>query len=146
MPKITETTRIAKNAAALWYDVGRFQAVGDRHPMLANVETTGEREGALRTAEGRDGSKQVERLMHIAPSEHFYRYEMEATTALPVSDYVGEFRINDEGDGTSTVIWSAEFKDTSNDGGGSTSTQAFLKAGVDKLKALYGAPHAKGGA
>jgi hypothetical protein len=82
--------------------------------MLAKVESEGEREGCLRTAEARDGSRQTERLLETAPDRHFYRYRMESTP-MPVRDYLAELRVEDNRDGTSTVVWAAEFQSTTDD-------------------------------
>jgi len=142
MPRITETVHISKGADALWRDIGHFGAVGDWHPMVARVHTQGGPEGTIRLAESRDGSKQVERLLEAAPGERHYRYKME-TTPLPVSDYVGEFRVDDNGDGTSTIAWSAEFQVRSDDEAGVVEMiRAFLKAGLDNLRSSYGGPPA----
>ena len=138
MPAISETVRIAKDASALWGEIGRFGAVGAWHPMLASVEADGERPGALRSAQGRDGQTQVERLVASAPDRRSYRYEM-ASTKMPVANYLAEFQVDDNGDNTSTVRWRAEFDTTSSDGAGTVAAiRAFLRAGLDNLAVLYG--------
>ena len=140
MTKIVETVRIAEDPDTLWREIGEFGAVGHWHPMLAKVDSEGDREGALRMAEGRDGSRQTERqrLLEMAPEHHRYRYRMEIT-ALPVRDYVGELRVEGNADQTSTVKWSAEFEPTSGDEAGTAQTiRGFLKAGLDNLRALHG--------
>ena len=92
MTKVVEAVRIAENPDTLWREIGKFGAVGNWHPMLAKVHSEGDREGSLRMAEGRDGSRQTERLLEMAPEHHLYRYRMELT-ALPVRDYVSELRV-----------------------------------------------------
>ena len=136
MTTIVETTRIAKDAAALWQEIGQFGAIGDWHPFLAKVESDGELEGSLRTAEGRDGSRQTERLLEIAPDRHFYRYRMEATQ-MPVRDYVAELRVQDGGDGTSTIIWSADFEPGAGNEEVAETIRGFLRAGLDNIRARY---------
>jgi hypothetical protein len=89
MPRITETVQLGENADLVWQQIGRFGSVGRWHPMLSKVEADGEGAGALRTAEGKDGSRQVERLLSVAPEQHAYRYTM-VTTPMPVRDYVAE--------------------------------------------------------
>ena len=138
MSNACETVQIPMEADALWRRIGGFVAVGHWHPMLASVESEGDREGATRTARAQDGSTQVERLQHIDERRHVYRYVMEST-ALPVRDYVGEFRIDDNGDGTSTVVWSAQFEPVKADPDDVIGMiGAFLKAGTDNLSVLYG--------
>jgi hypothetical protein len=138
MPQIIESVRIAAESEDLWREIGAFNAVGQWHPMLAKVESEGNRAGCKRIAEARDGSRQVERLIEFAPDQHFYRYEMEFT-AMPVRHYVGEFRIEDCPDRTSNVIWSAHFALKSADAAGATETvRSFLKAGLDHLADMHG--------
>lgn len=137
MTRIVETTRIAKAPDALWKDIGPFGAVGQWHPLLSKVESEGEHPGALRAAEGKDGSRQIERLIESAPEQHLYRYQMEKT-AMPVPDYTAEFRVEDNHDGSSTVVWSAEFESTSNDARTVESIRSFLKAGLDNIATSHG--------
>jgi mxaD protein len=138
MTKIVETVRVAEDPDTLWREIGEFGAVGNWHPMLAKVDSEGDREGSLRMAEGRDGSRQTERLLQMAPEHHLYRYRMELS-ALPVRDYIGELRVEGNPDHTSTVKWSAEFEPTSGDEAGTVQTvRSFLKAGLDHLRALHG--------
>ncbi|MGY4622445.1 SRPBCC family protein [Bradyrhizobium sp. USDA 4486] len=112
MTNVVETARIAERPDVLWRDVGLFGAIGQWHPLLSKVESEGEHPGALRAAEAKDGSRQIERLLEATPAKHLYRYRMEKT-AMPVRDYSAEFRIEDNHDGTSTVVWLAEFEPTS---------------------------------
>jgi hypothetical protein len=137
MIKIVETTRVTEKADALWRDIGRFGAVGQWHPLLSKVESEGERKGALRAAEGRDGSRQIERLLETVPGQHFYRYRMEKTAML-VRDYTAELRVEDNHDGSSTVIWSAEFEPMSDETKTIEGIRSFLRTGLDNIAALHG--------
>lgn len=142
MPEIVETVRVAEDADALWREIGRFGAVGQWHPMLAKVETDGERAGCLRRAQTRDGDRQTDRLLETAPQRHLYRYRMEASP-MPVRNYVGELRVVDNGDGTSKVAWSARFQVTSTDDGGTAETvRNFLRVGLENLRSLHGGTRA----
>lgn len=129
MTRIVETARIAEHPGDLWKDIGPFGAVGQWHPMLSKVESD--------AAEGKDGSRQIERLLEAAPEQHLYRYQMEKT-AMPVRDYTAEFRVDDNHDGSSTVVWSAEFEPTSNDARTVESIRGFLKAGLDNIATSHG--------
>lgn len=137
MFNVIHTVRVPVGAERLWRDIGSFGAVGKWHPMLAAVDSQGDVAGARRTAHGRDGSIQVERLKDYNAADCIYRYEMESTP-LRVRDYIGEFRVDDNGDGTSTVTWSAQFEPA--DGTTDETAQrveTFIKAGTDSLKARY---------
>jgi mxaD protein len=141
MVRVVEKVRVAEQADALWQEIGKFGAVGQWHPMLARVDSQGEGAGCLRTAEGRDGSRQTERLLEAEPKRHFYRYRMEST-AMPVRGYRAELRVEDNRDGTSTIVWSAEFQPTADDSRTIEGIRRFLKAGLDNI----GDRHAKASA
>jgi mxaD protein len=135
--KIKETANIMEKPEQLWSAIGMFSAVGNWHPLLAKVESQGEDEGSLRLAEGKDGSKQVERLLENAPERHYYRYEI-VSTPMPVKNYVAEFQIEDPDDGTSVVAWSCEFDPTAaNEANIEKMIYLFFKAGLDSLAEKY---------
>jgi hypothetical protein len=105
--------------------------------MRAKVEGEGEQPGTIRTAETPDGQKQGERLQEIDPKDHFYRYVM-LSTPIAVKDYSGEFRVHDDGKGSSTVSWSNTFQVTSgNEGEVAGMIREFLNAGVQSMKKKY---------
>jgi len=137
MPRITETATIPLDPETLWKDVGRFDSVGDCHPMLKSAEMRGDGAGATRVAHAQTGGDQVERLENLDRRHHLYRYRMERTP-LPDRDYVGEFRIERAGAASSKIVWSAGFELTS-DGDGRTieSVRQFLHAGTEGLKSRY---------
>lgn len=135
--RIIESVRVAEAPDALWRDIGGFGAVGRWHPMLARVDSEGERPGCRRTAEGRDGSRQVERLLEISSERHCYRYRMEST-GMPLRDYVGELRVENDGGSGSTVVWSADFEPTGDDEAQIVeSVYSFIKAGLQNLERLH---------
>ncbi len=136
MTTIVETARVGEPAGELWAKIGAFGAVGAWHPMLAKVTTEGERENSLRRVETQDGEHWVERLTESAPGQRFYRYRIE-TSPMPVRDFVAEFRVDDNGDGTSTVVWSAEFEPTVTDFRTVENIRAFLKSGLGAIVDLH---------
>jgi hypothetical protein len=66
MQHVVATATIGMAPGRLWQEIGSFQGVGAWHPMLAAVDGDGEQPGAVRTATGKDGSEQVERLVEAA--------------------------------------------------------------------------------
>jgi Polyketide cyclase / dehydrase and lipid transport len=112
MPTVTETTQIDLAADRLWKKAGSFGAVGEWHPMLAKVESSGDHPGALREVETKNGEKLVERLEAFEASRRLYRYSIQST-AMPIRNYAGEFRIDDADHRGSNVIWSVSFDVTS---------------------------------
>ena len=85
------------------------------------------------------GAKLVERLEEISPTERLYRYSI-LESPLPITDYFSEIRVKDNGDGSSTVEWSSDFK--VNNASGETdivkTVQEVYQAGLDNLTKLYG--------
>jgi mxaD protein len=138
MPKVTMSTPVAMNADALWQSIGSFAAIGHWHPMMERVDTDGETKGSLRTLRLIGGAKLVERLEEVSPTERLYRYSI-LESPLPISDYFAEIRVKDNGDGTSTVEWSSDFKVNSNSERDVVKTvQEVYQAGLDNLGKLYG--------
>ena len=137
MPHIEVSTRVNRNADALWREVGSFQGVGAWHPWLAKVEGTGEAPEAIRTAETANGERQIERLQDSNPQQHWYRYVL-LSTPLPVKDYVGTFRVLACDAATSIVCWSSDFRIISgNEDEVIDAIHKFLEVGLQNLKRKY---------
>jgi Polyketide cyclase / dehydrase and lipid transport len=137
MPHVESTARIPVEADTLWVEVGSFQSIGAWHPMLASVRGKGEQPGALRTAKSQDGQEQVERLEAVDPAQYFYRYAM-VSSPMPVSGYVGELRVRNNNDGTSTVLWTSDFTVNSGDEMQTAGmVRDFFAAGLENLKKKY---------
>jgi mxaD protein len=137
MADVHETTELKLDPDTAWQRIGDFGAVGDWHPMLARVDSDGNAPGDLRRAAGKDGSTQVERLDAYDGKAHVYRYTL-VETALPVSDYHAEFRIDPAGAGASTVTWSARFVANGDERAAIDAVRPFFKAGIDALAQRYG--------
>lgn len=139
MPKVTMSTPIAMNADSLWQAIGSFASIGQWHPMMEKVDSQGEQRGSLRTLQLVGGAKLIERLEEISPTERLYRYSI-VESPLPISDYFSEIRVKDNGDGTSTVEWSSDFKVNNASGENDVvkTVQEVYKAGLDNLTKLYG--------
>ena len=75
-------------------------------------------------------------LTESAPGQRVYRYRIESSP-IPVRDYVAEFRVDDNGDGTSTVVWSAEFEPTVTDFRTVENIRDFLKTGLGAIVDLH---------
>ncbi len=141
MPKVTMSTPVAMNADALWQAMGSFAAIGDWHPMVEKVESKGEQKGSVRTLHLIGGAKLVERLEELSPRERLYRYSI-TDSPLPISNYVSEIRVKDNGDGTSIVEWSSDFTVNTSTPTGENDVvktiQEVYRAGLDNLSRLYG--------
>jgi len=88
----------------VWAVVGPFG--GRWHPLIANIELTGEGVGQLRTIETIDGKRIIERLEAIDQSQRVYRYTN--VSGFGVVDYTGTFDVKPKGSGSS-VGWRVQF-------------------------------------
>ena len=133
MTQIVETAEVGEPAAEVWARIGRFGGLADWHPMVTAATCDGEAIGAVRRVLGIDGQVSVDRLTDRSSRPFFYRYRVEETQ-MPVSDYVGELRVEQNEDGASTVVWSADFELTLSDFRTIENVRAFLKTGLTAVK------------
>ena len=134
--QIDATVTVAAEPDRLWREIGSFQGVGRWHPWLRSVHGNGESPGSIRIASAGDSEPQVERLLAVDPDEHFYRYKIESIP-MPVTGYVGEFRVRPGRAGTSTVQWSASFDVTSESADPEAMVGDFLRAGLLAIERSY---------
>ena len=140
MNTVMHAVRLPVRAQPLWAEIGAFGSVGEWHPLVTRVDSEGDSAGSRRTTQDRDGVTQVDRLKDYDGRQFIYRYEMISTT-LPVRDYVGEFRVDDNADETSTVTWSANFAlaGLSEEDGERTAERirAFIREGTEGLRRRF---------
>ena len=138
MPKITMSTPVAMNADSLWQAIGSFAAIGEWHPMMEKVDADGENKGSTRRLQLVGGAQILERLEEVSPTERLYRYSI-IQSPLPISDYVSEIRVKDNGDGTSTVEWTSDFSvNKANESDVVKTLQSVYQSGLDNLQKMYG--------
>ena len=138
MAKVRMETKLNIPADTLWKTIGGFNALPDWHPGVAKSEVTGEGKGSTRTLSLAGGGSVVERLEELSATNKLYRYAI-LSGPLPVADCVAEIHVNDNGDGTSTVEWSSEFKPKGAAENDAVKTiQGIYQAGFDNLKKMFG--------
>ncbi|MEO1019888.1 MAG: SRPBCC family protein [Pseudomonadota bacterium] len=138
MPKVTMTTELANSPEAVWQAIGQFSAIGHWHPQVHSVSADGETKGSTRVLDLVGGGKIVEKLVETDPSERVYTYSIESGP-LPVADYISVIKVKDNGNGTSSVEWSSEFKAKGvpeNDA--VNAIQEIYQQGLDNISKLYG--------
>jgi mxaD protein len=108
MASVSIRTQVRAPAPLLWDMIGRFNTLGQWHPLVRHSDTRGTGKGALRRLRMMSGGTLVERLEHISNAERVYLYSVLAGP-LPVDHCVAELRVIDQGDGTSVVEWSSAF-------------------------------------
>jgi hypothetical protein len=75
---------------------------------------------------------------NINATDKLYRYSI-LSGPLPVADYVAEIHVKDNGDATSTVEWSSDFKPKdATEGDAVKAIQGVYQAGFDNLKKMFG--------
>jgi hypothetical protein len=131
------STRLAAPADSVWKHIGPFASVGNWHPTIDEVKCENSGRGEVRTVITTMGEERVEQLLEWNGPQRFYRYRMECGV-LPVRDCVGELRVIDNGDGSSTARWSSDFTVTSGDEATAVGAmRSFLRAGLDNLGQWY---------
>lgn len=137
MARVTLRTQVNAPAAALWDMVGRFNTLGQWHPMVRRSDTRGSGKGALRRLRMMGGGTLVERLEHLSNAERVYLYSV-VEGPLPVDHCVAEIRVTDEGDGTSVVEWSSNFVASGvPEDEAAKALHAVFEAGLDNVKRIY---------
>lgn len=135
MQSLAQSVGLAAPLDAVWSLVGAFG--GDWHPLIASSTVIGSGVGELRVLETIDGKRIIDRLDALDPSARSYRYS--GVSGIPASDYVGTLEVKARGAG-SLVEWQAHYLA---DGQGDIIVRTILstlfKAGLDSLKARFGA-------
>lgn len=138
MTKVRMETKLNTPADTLWKTIGGFNALPNWHPGVAKSEATGEGKGSTRTLSLAGGGSLVERLEESSATDKLYRYSI-LSGPLPVADYVAEIHVKDNGDGTSTLEWSSEFKPkAAPENDAVKAIQGVYQAGFDNLKKMFG--------
>ena len=137
MAQLRATTTLHVEPDTLWRDIGHFGDVGKWYPSLENLESDGEFVGARRVFETKFAGEQTERLQALDPETRRYSYVIEST-GLPVTHCTAELRVDDNGDGSSTLVWSAEF-DAHGDDSAVEMLERFFEDGVAGLRKRYSA-------
>jgi hypothetical protein len=109
MSTVTVERKVAAPASDVWAVLCRF---GDISwiPVAGKVEVEGEGPGMRRHIHGSgDGDPVVERLVACDEGARTLDYAIDANNPLPVTDYRGNARVDESGDG-STIVWSATFE------------------------------------
>jgi hypothetical protein len=133
-----ETVRYSVDLSAtpdqVWDVVGHFG--GKWHPLIAEIEVTGEGVGQVRTIDTTDGSQIVERLEAIDDSQRLYSYAM--ISGIPALDYVGTLEVEEAGAG-SKVTWRVDYRPA---GAPPAAVEAavagLINTGLDALKLHFG--------
>lgn len=138
MSKVKMETKLPVRAEELWKTIGNFGSLADWNPAFTQSEATGETKGSTRRLTLAGGGQIEERLEQKSDSEKLCRYSI-LSGPVPVADYVSELRVRDNGDGTSSVEWSSEFKPKGvPENEAVKAIQEVYQTGFDNLKKMFG--------
>lgn len=114
MGTVTVEHSVAAPASDVWAVLRRFGDIG-WIPVAGKVEVEGEGPGMRRMIRGSgEGDPVVERLVAVDEEARTIDYAIDANNPLPVADYRGRTRIDEDGPG-STIVWSATFDPVGDD-------------------------------
>jgi len=106
MSKVAVSIDIEAEADRVWALIGGFDSLPQWLPMIRKSSAADG--GRVRRLEARNGAIIVERLLRFDEAGRGYSYcHLEAPD--PVTDYVGELRVEPLADGNSKVTWSSSF-------------------------------------
>jgi hypothetical protein len=138
MAQVLVTAEVAGSADELWRLVGRFDRLGEWHPMVVHCEARSGSKGAVRRARLIDGGTLEERLEHVSDEERVCLYSV-VSSPLPIANWVAEIRVRDRG-GRACVEWSCNFTPLgAREIDAVKAIQDLYQAGLDGLRRLYGA-------
>jgi hypothetical protein len=136
MAKVKMESRVPTTADNLWKTIGGFNSLSNWHPAVTKSEATGDDKGSTRTLTLAGGGQIEERLEDLSAQERLCRYTI-LSGPLPVSNYIAEIRVRDNGDGTSTVEWSSDFEPTGTESDAVKTIQGIYQAGFDNLRKIF---------
>ena len=137
MTKVSMSLNLGVSADKVWDLIGGFNALPDWHPAIEKSEIEGEGKGSVRTLHLAGGGTITERLEQLDDDGKHYSYAI-LSSPLPVADYKGTIRLQDDGDGCK-VVWESEFQPAGAPEGDAIDViRGIYQAGFDNLKKMYG--------
>ncbi|HET8610878.1 MAG TPA: SRPBCC family protein, partial [Burkholderiales bacterium] len=83
------------------------------------------------------GGTIIERLEDVSDTEKIYRYSI-TDSPLPVSNYISEIKVTDNGDGTTTMEWSGQFDPrNASENDAVKVVRGIYQAGFDNLQKMF---------
>ena len=127
-------------ADRVWAFIRDFGAIGDWFGALAECQGVGSGVGMQRISTFKDGVKVTETLLELDETSRVLRYDVQDPNPFPMKNYVSKVQVNDLGDGTCEVVWSAECDpDGSSDEEVTKMLEGFFKEAIDDLSRVVSA-------
>ncbi|GAB3394422.1 SRPBCC family protein [Azotobacter armeniacus] len=134
MIEVSVSVSIARPAEQIWSILGGFDLLPCWVESIASSRL--DDGGRLRRLETVDGEIIVERLLEFSDSELQYSYAL-LESPFPVSEYVGQMAVRDNGAAGAQATWSSRFRSEGVDEAEiAANFENFYRAGLERLKAL----------
>ena len=109
MATMSTAGRIDASPDRVWAAVSDFGGLDAYFPPVARVEASGSGIGMERQCTFPDGAQISETLLALDHDERSLKYNVHDPNPFPFEGYVATMRVNDLGEGSSELVWSAEF-------------------------------------
>ena len=138
MANVAMTQKLNASAEAVWSRIGNFETLHAWHPAVEKTEMEGSGLGANRNLFLEGGGNVLEKLENEDGAARSYGYTI-LDSPLPVADYHATIKVADNGDGTCTVDWSANFEPAgAPEADAASAIQGIFQAGFDALHGEFG--------
>ena len=109
MAEVVREVRLKAQAGQIWALIGGFNDLPNWHPAVLSSDLSLDDGATIRHLVIVGRIRLAERLLAHDDAARTYRYTI-ADGPLPVEGYVSTVTVADNGDGSSTVRWSARFE------------------------------------
>ncbi len=138
MANVAMTQKLSASADAVWGRIGNFETLHAWHPVVEKTEMDGSGLGSKRNLFLAGGGNVLEELEGDDSAGRNYSYTI-LESPLPVAEYHATIKVVDNGDGTCTVDWSANFQPAgASEADAVGAIQGIFQAGFDTLKGEFG--------
>ena len=144
MAKLVLKSEVAAAPDLLWQTIRGFSSIKDWNPLVQMIDSQGETVGATRTLNFQGAGRFTERLEELDDGARLYTYSI-VESPLPLSNCTVQVRVQDNGDGTSTVEWSSDFESEPNQELAAVKTfQQMYQEALDNLQSFMPTARKKG--
>jgi hypothetical protein len=109
MASMSTKGRIDASPDKVWAAVSDFGGLDAYFPPVARVEASGSGVGMERQCTFPDGAQISETLLELDHDARSLRYDVHDPNPFPFEGYTATMQVNDLTDGSSELVWSAEF-------------------------------------
>lgn len=135
--EVQRTIEVAAPPAAVWDEVGGFCSIADWHPDVAGCTLEEDDLTTYRRVETPDGRTFTEQLMAREAATRFYSTSL-VDSPWPVTGLVSEFQVAPGPDGTSVIVWQADFSTLAVDEDAAADELGELyQTGLEGIRALF---------